>query len=56
MSIVTPLMVIPVLLYILLLVSLGVMVVYGFILLVRFLRAGTKAFNIYVEKNNNTNT
>lgn len=36
-------------------IAFGVMIVYGFILLVKFLRAGTKAFNIYIEKNINSN-
>ena len=35
------------------LVYLGIiaMVVVGFIFLIKFLRAGTKAFNLYVQKN-----
>jgi len=48
-------MFIPILLYILLLIALAVMFVYGFFLFVKFLIAGTKAFNIYIKKNNNSN-
>jgi len=39
---------------ILIYIAVGVMIVYGFILLVKFLGAGTKAFNIYIPKNSNS--
>lgn len=42
---------IPVLLYLGLIIGIGIMAVYGFIILIRFLKAGTKAFNLYIQKN-----
>jgi TRAP-type C4-dicarboxylate transport system permease small subunit len=46
--------IIPLLFSLLFFAAFGVMIVYGFILLVKFLRAGTKAFDIYVENNRNS--
>lgn len=43
--------VIPVILNLLVFISFAGMVIYGFFLLVKFLRAGTKAFDIYIQSN-----
>jgi hypothetical protein len=56
MSAISILMFVPILFRILLLISFSIMFVYGFILLVKFLRVGTKACNIYIEKNIGSNS